>query len=50
MNESTFQVVIKSKGRLPVDFEIRARDLSKGTITIGLLFEKPENISANGVR
>lgn len=49
MNETSFQIVLYSQGRKPVQFSIIGRDLGKGSLTLGLEFENPENISANGV-
>jgi len=49
MNESSFQIVLLSQGKKPVKFSVISRDLGKGTLTLGLEFENPENISANGV-
>ena len=49
MNETSFQIVLQSQGRKPVQFSIIGRDLGKGTLTLGLEFENPDNISANGV-
>jgi len=49
MNESSFQIVLQSQGRKPVKFSVISRDIGKGTLTLGLEFENPENISANGV-
>jgi hypothetical protein len=49
MNETSIQVRVITKGDMIVNHTLKGRDRSKGTVSIKLSFDRPENISANGV-